>query len=66
MYSHFLDYFNFQTMRMFETAGGCTLTRNLACSMITISENAAPIITRNGPQCSCEKQEYQDFHSLTR
>ena len=45
MCSHIKIKFSFQTMRMFETAGGCTLSRNLACSMITISENATSIVT---------------------
>ena len=39
---------------------------NLVCSMITISENAAQKTTLvMDPWCNCEKQEYQDFHSLT-
>ena len=52
--------------RMIETRE-CSLTkRNLVCSMITISENAAPkTILVMDPQCSCEKQEYQDFYSIT-
>ena len=34
--------------------------------MITISENAAPMTTIGmDPQWHCEKQEYQDFYSLT-
>ena len=36
---------HFEITSMFETARGCTLIRNLACSMIMMSENAAPIIT---------------------
>ena len=40
--------------------------KELACSMITISENAAPkTILVMDPQCNCKKQEYQDFHSIT-
>ena len=40
--------------------------RDLVCTMITISENAAPItILAMDPWCNNEKQEYQDFHSLT-
>ena len=51
-------------MRMFETRE-CTLTKDLICSMITNSENAAEMTTvQMDPQCNCEKQEYQDFHSL--
>ena len=50
---------------MFEIIRECTLTKDLVCSMITISENAAPMTTmKMNPQCNCEKQEYQDFHSL--
>ena len=34
--------------------------------MIMISENAAPMTAMEmDPQYNCEKQEYQDFHSLT-
>ena len=34
--------------------------------MVMISENAAPMTTiKMDAQCNCEKQEYQDFHSLT-
>ena len=36
---------SFQIIRVFKITGGGTLTRNLACSMITISENATPIIS---------------------
>ena len=50
---------------MFETTRECTLTKDLVCSMMMISENAAPMTTMEiDPQCNCEKQEYQDFHSL--
>ena len=53
-------------MRMFETTRECTLTKDLVCSMIMISENATPMTTMDmDPQCDCKKQEYQDFHSLT-
>ena len=39
---------------------------DLVGSMITISENAAQMTTMEmDPWCNCEKQEYQDFHSLT-
>ena len=49
--------------RMFEMVRECTHTkRDLVCSMIMISENATPkTILVMVPQCSCEKQEYQDF-----
>ena len=51
---------------MFETIRECTLTKDLVCSMFTISENAAPMATMEmDPQCNCEQQEYQDFYSLT-
>ena len=34
--------------------------------MITISENATPrTYKRMNPQCNCEKQEYQVFHSIS-
>ena len=48
---------------MFETTRECTLTRrNLACSIITNSENAVPKTTLvMDPWCNCEKQEYQDI-----
>ena len=50
---------------MFETTKECTLTKDLVCSMITISENATPITRiEMDPMCNCEKQDYQDFHSL--
>ena len=53
-------------MRIFETTKECTHTKDLVCSMITISENAAPMITiEMDLWCNCKKQEYQDFHSLT-
>ena len=53
-------------MRLFETTRECTLTKDLVCSMITVSENAAPMTTMEvNPLCNCKKQEYQDFHSLT-
>ena len=40
--------------------------RDLVCSMITISENAAPMtLLAMDPQCNRKKQEYQDFHSIT-
>ena len=53
-------------MRMFETTKECTLTKDLVCSMITISENAAPMTTMEmDPWWDCKKQKYQDFHSLT-
>ena len=53
-------------MRMFEATRECTLTTDLVCSMIAISENATLVtIMKMNPQCSYEKQEYQDFHSLT-
>ena len=52
-------------MRMFETTRECTITKDLVCSMITISENATPMtILAMDPQFNCEKQEYQDFNSL--
>ena len=35
----------FQTIGIFETAGGCILTRKFGYSVITISDNATPIIT---------------------
>ena len=53
---------------MFEKAGNCSLTkRDLVCSKITISENATPknLHLVMNPQCNCEKQEYQEFHSRT-
>ena len=52
---------------MFETTRECTLTKkDLVCSMIMISENATPMaLLVMDPWCICEKQEYQDFHSLT-
>ena len=51
---------------MFETKRECTLTKDLVCNMIMIIENAAPMTTMEmDPQCNCDKQEYQDFHSLT-
>ena len=47
---------------MFETRRECTLTKDLVCIMIMISENAAPMITMEmDPGCNCKKQEYQDF-----
>ena len=34
--------------------------------MIKISENASPMtMLAMDPQCTCKKQEHQDFHSLT-
>ena len=40
--------------------------RDLVCSMIMISENAAQMtILVMDPWCDCKKQEFQDFHSLT-
>ena len=52
-------------MRMFETTRECTLTKDLVCSMITISENATQMtMLAMDPWCNCEKQQYQDFHSL--
>ena len=38
----------------------------MVCSMITISENAAPknLLVMN-PWCNCEKQAYQEFHPIT-
>ena len=52
--------------RIIETTRECTLTkRNLVCSMIMISENATlKTILLMDPQCNCENQEYQDFHSI--
>ena len=53
---------------MFEKARNCTLTnRDLVCSMITISENATPknLQLVMNLWCNCEKQEYQEFHSIT-
>ena len=52
---------------MFEITGECTLTkRDLVCSMITRSKNATPMtLLVMDPQCNFEKQEYQDFHSIT-
>ena len=41
MYSDFKIF----SMRMFETTKECTLTKDLVCSMITISENATPMTT---------------------
>ena len=51
---------------MFEKAIGCILTkRDLVCSMVTVSENATLMtILVMDPQCKCEKQEYNNFHSL--
>ena len=48
---------------MIETAEECTLIkRNLACSLMTISENATlKTILVMDSQCNCEKQEYRDF-----
>ena len=49
---------------MFETTREYTLTkRNLACSIITISEIATPmtLLLEVDSQCNCEKQEYQDI-----
>ena len=44
--------------RMFEKARGCTLNkRNLVCSMITISENAAPMTLIQGNGSSVQLQE---------
>ena len=56
--------------RMFETARECTLKnkRDLVCSKITSSENATSknlLQSVMNPQCNCEKQEYQKFHSIT-
>ena len=54
--------------RIFEMARECTLInkRDLVCSMIMISENAAAKITLvMDPQYNCKKQEYQEFHSIT-
>ena len=52
-------------MRMSETSRECTLTKDLVCSMTMISESAAPMTRMEmDPWCNCEKQEYQDFHSL--
>ena len=52
-------------MRMFETTRECTLTNDLVCSMIVISENATSMTTMElDPWCNCKKQWYQDFHSL--
>ena len=52
---------------MFETAREFTLyKRDLVCSMIMISENAAPVTSlAKDPWCNCKKQEYHDFHSIT-
>ena len=63
MCSHFRNVLR----RMIETTRECTLTtRNLVCSMITISQNATPkTILVMDPWCNCKKQEYQDFHSIT-
>ena len=38
----------------------------MVCSMIIISDNAAPenFLVVN-PQCNCKKQEYQEFHPIT-
>ena len=52
------SYFKFNFVRMFEATRRCTLTRDLVCSMIMISENATPMTTMNDPQCKCKKQEY--------
>ena len=57
--------------RMFEMAG-CTLIkekRDLVCSIITSSENATPkklLQLVMDPWCNCKKQEYQEFHSITK
>ena len=52
-------------MRMYETTRESTLTKDLVCNMVTISENVTSMMTMEmDPQCKCEKQEYQDFHSL--
>ena len=59
-------FFNF--FGRFKQARDCILTnRDLACSIITISENATPknLLMVMYPQCNCEKQEYQVFHSIT-
>ena len=63
MCSHFRKFLR----RMFETARECTLTKeDLVCSMIMISENAAPMtLMVMDPQCNCEKQEYPVLHSIT-
>ena len=62
MCSHFWIF----STRMFEAAKECTLKKDLVCSMIMLSENTAPMTTMEmDPWCNCEKQEYQDFHSLT-
>ena len=41
--------------------------RDVACSIILISENAAPnnFSSVMDPQCNFKKQEYQEFHSIT-
>ena len=53
-------------MRMFETTRECTLTKDLVCCMIMLSENATPMTAMEmDPHCNYEKQEYPDFHSLT-
>ena len=52
---------------MFEKAGDCTLKRDLVCSIIMISENAAPknLQLAMDPWCNYKKQKYQEFHSRT-
>ena len=53
-------------MTIFEITRECTLTKDVVCSMITISEDTITMATMEmDPWCNCKKQEYQDFHSLT-
>ena len=51
--------------RMFEMT---IIKRDLVSSIIMSSENATPknlLQLVMDPQCNCEKQEYQEFHSIT-
>ena len=56
--------FKFNFVRMFETARRCTLTRDLVCSMITISENAAPMTTMKLPSVKLQDTRVSGFSFL--
>ena len=66
LFNMFTIFKSFYTV--FETARECTLIkRDLVCSIITSSENATPkklLQLVMDSQCNCEKQEYQEFHSI--
>ena len=49
---------------MFETTRGCILKENLACSMITIRENATPIITMEWSSVQLQEARVSGFSFL--